>query len=42
MAACQVVNTTEGANGLPRFTWKMAIKMVCVRVHVRENFISDI
>jgi len=24
------VSATEGAAGLPRFDWKMAIKMVCV------------
>ena len=27
------VNTTEGATGLPRLTWKMAIKTMCVFVH---------
>jgi len=27
-----LVNTSEGATDLPRFTWKMAVKMVCVDV----------
>jgi len=40
---CQV---TEGATGLPRFAWKMAIKTVCVHIHafvsVCYNRLTDI